>query len=39
MDGPVSGFGVAGKDYLRLSAFNRRHNVQKAVHRLLNVVG
>ena len=30
MDGPVSGFGVAGKDYLRLSAFNRRHDVQKA---------
>ena len=39
MDGPVSGFGVAGKGYFRLSAFNRRHNVQKAVHRLLNVIG
>ena len=31
---PGSGFGAAGEGYLRLSAFNSRHNVEEACQRL-----
>ena len=32
---PGSGFGAAGEGYLRLSAFNSRENVEKAMERIL----
>ena len=32
---PGSGFGAAGEGYFRLSAFNSRDNVEKAMHRIL----
>ncbi len=33
---PGSGFGAAGEGYFRLSAFNTRENVEKAMQRVLN---
>ena len=33
---PGSGFGAAGEGYFRLSAFNSRENVEKAMKRILN---
>ena len=32
---PGSGFGAAGEGYFRLSAFNTRENVEKAMHRIV----
>ena len=34
---PGSGFGAAGEGYFRLSAFNSRENVQKAMQRILKL--
>ncbi len=34
---PGSGFGVAGEGYFRLSAFNSRKNVEKAMKRIANL--
>ena len=31
---PGSGFGAAGEDYFRISAFNSRENVQEAMQRI-----
>ncbi|WP_269611328.1 LL-diaminopimelate aminotransferase [Prochlorococcus marinus] len=34
---PGSGFGAAGEGYFRLSAFNSRENVEKAMHRIVKL--
>ncbi len=34
---PGSGFGLAGEGYFRLSAFNSRENVEKAMNRIVNL--
>ena len=34
---PGSGFGAAGEGYFRLSAFNSRENVEKAIKRIVNL--
>ena len=35
---PGAGFGRAGQGYIRISAFNRRANVEEAVERLAKVL-
>ena len=34
---PGSGFGAAGEGYFRLSAFNSRENVEKAMNRIVKL--
>jgi LL-diaminopimelate aminotransferase len=36
---PGSGFGFSGEGYFRLSAFNSRENIERAVERLQQLVG